>query len=291
MDAENDGFTATAIPSFFALQENREIEMSDDDILYLANFLNPVYLVPKTLDDINKLFCKDSHVLLADILKPEIANRFKELVLEKDKTDLLGKGKISNHKSGEKNGWKCHGPPNLQRYLILQDCSFTPETLHKDMLLTCTLEHLFAIVNDMFQSLSFQKYLALLTNLGSEFAQLKTKVRRFRPGLDYTLALSNPQALLHVQLGLSPTHPAWNDGSVGGYSSYLLPPDPDQDAAVYTTHVPNHDDDGLLLTLPASFNTLSLVFRDKEVLEFVKYVSAASPFSRWDLDMEIYLES
>ncbi|OBZ83792.1 hypothetical protein A0J61_08155, partial [Choanephora cucurbitarum] len=46
------------------------------------------------------------------------------------------------------------------------------------------------------------------------------------------------------------------------------------------------DEDGALLTLPAGRNELSLVLRDEGIMRFIKYVSAKSPGSRWDIAFE-----
>ncbi|KAI9662136.1 MAG: hypothetical protein M1831_002832 [Alyxoria varia] len=57
------------------------------------------------------------------------------------------------------------------------------------------------------------------------------------------------------------------------------------DPAVY--HQSNEgredEDDGILFSQPASFNTLSIVLRDKGTLRFVKYVSATAKGDRWDV--------
>lgn len=45
-------------------------------------------------------------------------------------------------------------------------------------------------------------------------------------------------------------------------------------------------DDGPLLTHGASFNRFLLVLRDAGVMKFVKYLSAAAPGSRWDVNAE-----
>ena len=48
----------------------------------------------------------------------------------------------------------------------------------------------------------------------------------------------------------------------------------------------NEDDDTELLSISASNNTLSLVFRDPGTMRFVKYVSYSAPSSRYDICME-----
>jgi hypothetical protein len=42
------------------------------------------------------------------------------------------------------------------------------------------------------------------------------------------------------------------------------------------------EDDGILFSNAASWNTLSIVLRDRGTLKFVKYVSLAAPGDRWD---------
>ena len=41
-----------------------------------------------------------------------------------------------------------------------------------------------------------------------------------------------------------------------------------------------------MLSVSASFNTLSLVYRDPGTMKFVKYVGSGAPSSRWDIALE-----
>jgi len=43
------------------------------------------------------------------------------------------------------------------------------------------------------------------------------------------------------------------------------------------------EDEGVLFSMPACWNTLSIVLRDKGVLKFVKYVSQSAKGDRWDV--------
>ena len=54
------------------------------------------------------------------------------------------------------------------------------------------------------------------------------------------------------------------------------------DPAIYQASA-NDEDDGILFSNPASWNTMSVVLRDKGTLKFVKYVSKAAQGDRWDL--------
>ncbi|GAB7356203.1 hypothetical protein MBLNU459_g6784t2 [Dothideomycetes sp. NU459] len=53
------------------------------------------------------------------------------------------------------------------------------------------------------------------------------------------------------------------------------------DPAIYQASG-DDEDDGILFSNPAAWNTLSVVLRDKGVLKFVKYVSGAAKGDRWD---------
>lgn len=54
------------------------------------------------------------------------------------------------------------------------------------------------------------------------------------------------------------------------------------DPAVYKATAED-EDDGVLFSMPACWNTLGIVLRDKGVMRFVKYVSQQAPGDRWDV--------
>jgi Rps23 Pro-64 3,4-dihydroxylase Tpa1-like proline 4-hydroxylase len=54
------------------------------------------------------------------------------------------------------------------------------------------------------------------------------------------------------------------------------------DPAIYKAAQEDEEDDGILFSNPASWNTLSLVLRDRGVLKFVKYVSGKAKGDRYD---------
>lgn len=59
---------------------------------------------------------------------------------------------------------------------------------------------------------------------------------------------------------------------------------PTTDPAVY--QATGNDDDGVLFSMPASWNQLGIVLRDKGVMRFVKYVSRQAKGDRWDISGE-----
>jgi prolyl 3-hydroxylase /prolyl 3,4-dihydroxylase len=54
------------------------------------------------------------------------------------------------------------------------------------------------------------------------------------------------------------------------------------DPAVYKAST-NDEDDAVVFSMPASWNTLSIVLRDKGLLRFVKYVSKSARGDKWDI--------
>lgn len=55
------------------------------------------------------------------------------------------------------------------------------------------------------------------------------------------------------------------------------------DPAVYQTADQGDEDDGVLFSMPAGWNKLGIVLRDKGTLRFVKYVSQQAKGDRWDV--------
>lgn len=75
-------------------------------------------------------------------------------------------------------------------------------------------------------------------------------------------------------------------GDVGGYVTYMAGDDDDDskmkvDPAVYQAD--GEDDGGVLFSMPAGWNKLAIVLRDRGVLRFVKYVSHRAKGDRWDI--------
>jgi Rps23 Pro-64 3,4-dihydroxylase Tpa1-like proline 4-hydroxylase len=238
-------------------------ELNEADIEYLSKYINTVYLDKNTLDTINAVFCEESQTQLHSFLNAEYAELLETLVGKYDSE--LKKG-MTPHGFGVGNGFDCRGPPHILRYLCLTSTDADNFT---------ELQNLQA----MFESQSFRTWLQLLTSVDVKSRRVET--RRFRPGLDYTLALSNNHATLDFNLCLTKDDPKWETGEVGGYVNYMNSSE-DQDAAVYS----RADDEGPLLSVSAAWNQLTVALRDEGVLKFVKYISAGAPSSRWDIECE-----
>ncbi|GAA5928395.1 hypothetical protein JCM3775_000597 [Rhodotorula graminis] len=293
---------------------------SPADVAYLTPLVNPAYLTPKVVSHLRTSFCESSHLVLADFLHPTLAGELERLIRERDADMERGRraavvggsttNKVPPHDAGEdaEQGWKVVGPPHLQRFLSLA-ADRTSRTSKPDRLSDLLLQ-----VHDLFTSSAFAALLASLTSLLP--TAYTTAVRRFRPGLDYTLARGEAaadegaSAKLDVGLGLTPRcdgeadRALWEAGDVGAWDIWLAneeggdeatyggagaekkdaPASGEGEAEEQQEQEPEEeDDDGPLLALEPEWNRLHLVLRDPGVLAFVKYVSARAPASRWDV--------
>lgn len=326
------------------VSDPEDTELSKEDLEFLLNYLNPRYLTPETVEELAEGFAEDSSLNLAMFL----SNKYSE--------DLRSSVELEEGKGSDSLGssWQVSRPPHKHRFAYR-----TPFHAIRGRSDDRTLE---SITDDLFPSLPFRKWLALATGLS--LTECNILARRFRRGLDYTLATSydQPDPQLEVCLNITPTtgwgadeldaaggedesesegkggehDPAHTNGtsngdavktaqessdpptedptSVGGYEVYMAGDeanndDPDEDAgsdhgvsipsshtgagkrrekadpAVYNSGG-DEEDDGILVTNPASWNTLSIVLRDQGTLKFVKYVSKSARGDRWDVTGE-----
>ncbi|KAJ2358129.1 putative component of NuA3 histone acetyltransferase complex [Coemansia erecta] len=265
----------------------------------LLELLNPEYLSESVMRQIADRFADDSHIQLAQFLNTRAAAALQKLIADADCRDKVGNGRIAAHEVGGR-GWVAEGPPVVRRFLRLQPTDDEPtddeptddEPITDNKPITNdepkTDEPLNAqlrALHGMFAGPAFARWLAAVSGLA--LRARRGMVRRFRAGLDYTLATPDNDAdatTLDAVLCLA-QHDAWTDGAVGGYHCYVDSGDGDasNDGSVYRA---SGDDDGILLTTPAAWNSLSLVMREPNVVRFVKYVSAAAPRSRWDASFE-----
>ncbi|KAF8530907.1 Oxoglutarate and iron-dependent oxygenase degradation C-term-domain-containing protein [Gautieria morchelliformis] len=294
--------------------------LTEAHISFLSDYLDPVYLSPKNLPVLAERFASESSLQMHSFLRESIATKLETGLRGLDAADLLGPTRtlrLPAYTSGAITGWSIKGPPHKQRYGILTDED--PELAPPDTAKTSVVSILRSLQDDLFPSPAFRAWLALVTSLLP--LQYAIEARRFRPGLDYTLATSEEDdTRLDVVLGLTPDMEVegkgkgkeeanWEGGEWGGWECYMAAREEDDDPAIYGSgarrkaqHISSGDEesanaqetdensdqdeeeeDSTLLTVQPGFNRLLLVLRDPGVLHFVKYVSAKAPGSRWDI--------
>lgn len=252
-------------------------EFQESDKKYLSKYLKEEYLRDDALDDIQQKFVNDSSVQLRNFLQDKWVPK-----MEPKKRSVYDD---AYYKSGISAEWKLRGPAHKQRFLEYQpdsesadDCQMSGSIMHH-------------VKTHVFESDQFARYLKRLTSLDQPTGVRSGLIRRFRPGLDYTVAhygLLVDQSVLDATMCFvyddNDENIAWESGDCGGFECYIEADDEDDETGAADEY--NEDDDTELLSVSASNNTLSLVFRDPGTMRFVKYVGSTAPSSRYDICME-----
>lgn len=285
-------------------------DFEESDIEYLLKYLAPTYLTPDTLEQMQEHFDENSSITLPNILSKKFSARLKEYVTKKE-TEALPE---DSDKIEKQTPWKVAKPPHKHRFLYLQPGQSDQED-----------SPIKELLEDFLPSPQFRAWLAMATDCGIESHDVLA--RRFRKGLDYTLATGHEgKPRLELNFGLTPTS-GWGDDdeeddddaqqsrkanggksksktngkgkasakeekeepeSVGGHEVYMAGDDEDdEDAAVYKASA---DDDNILFFQGASWNQLTIVLRDSGTLRFVKYVSRKAKGDRWDISASFDIE-
>ena len=281
--------------------------LSDADRSYLENYINATYLTPESMQEIRNHFENVSSVQLRHFLCQPLMDKLKSQISDED----LGNGKpaldyrqfeVTDEANGstDHGKWIVVGPAHKQRFLEFSGCS-TGDGMGPLLL---------RVKEQLFQSPEFGRFLKLATSLGMPKGY-RGRVRRFRPGLDYTVAhygILTTESVLDATLCVcagngeqcradeetgeligSDADAVWESGDCGGFECYIAADDEDGDAEEAADEY-NEDAETDLLSVSASNNTLSLVYRDLGTIRFVKYVGCRAPSSRWDVSMEYELD-
>jgi len=283
-----------------------EPTFSSEDSKFLGEYINKAYLTEESLNEIRTRFEEESSVKLRHFLNDEWSSKIKVAFRRQDEKDKVGVNNPSlDYHVGINEKWKAVGPAHKQRFLQYQEGSVSALSAKKastddDVDVGEYLDHL---KQNLFQSVEFGRWVGWLSSLGFPLGY-RGRIRRFRPGLDYTVAhygILTTNAVLDTTLCFcggegnqcsfdeetneligSDDDAIWESGDVGGFECYIEADDDDEGAeAEY-----DEEDDTQLLSVSASFNTLSLVYRDPGTMKFVKYVGSGAPSSRWDIALE-----
>ena len=276
--------------------DTKNSALTETDIMYLSAFINDTYLKKEAIKEIREQFEEDSSVQLRNFLKSDLASRINIACGKIDKDDNVGRGNSSlNYDIGTGNGWEAVGPAHKQRFLKYEGTEIAEKEGAGEL-----LEY---VQKNLFQSPIFGKFLSNVSSLGLPIGH-RGKIRRFRPGLDYTVAhygILTTSSVLDTTLcfvagdGSQPIYDEvteeltgsdddalWASGDVGGFECYIAAEDDDNEA----DEEYDAENDAELLSVSACNNTLSLVYRDPGTMRFVKYVGSGAPGSRWDLSLE-----
>ncbi|OJT08001.1 Prolyl 3,4-dihydroxylase ofd1 [Trametes pubescens] len=227
--------------------------LTEDHVSFLSEFLNPVYLQTRTMKALASRFVEESSLELHSFLCAPLADKLRVGLKDKDDADGLGPSRptrIPPHSAGAEGAWELRGPPHKWRYCTLRApggggrMAVSPRWAHTD-----PDDAVRSLQDELLPSPAFRAWLACVSNLLP--MRYSAEARRFRPGLDYTLATSEAKdTRLDVVLGLTPqieghdTAPAsgsgeeeplrgWQSGEWGAWECYMAPHDEEDDPAVY----------------------------------------------------------
>ncbi|PNW79265.1 hypothetical protein CHLRE_09g408464v5 [Chlamydomonas reinhardtii] len=270
--------------------EGGEGALSDEDLGKLIRWVNPVYLDESSWPKIQARFAEEGSVQLHNFIKKGVAEKIVAACIAEDAADRLGAKQLPRYEAGCRDGWAPAGPPHKQRYLRYGGAGEPGEGEGAGALLERVRRQL--LCTPAFARLL--KAFTSITMLGQA-----GETRRFRPGMDYTVAhygilTTDPRldvVLTFVDDATDEAASAWQAGEVGGFEAYLLAEEEAHEGGAEEVYRVNADaEESGVLNVNAAANTLNLVLRDEGLMRFVKYVSFAAPGSRWDVAMEFLPE-
>ncbi|KAL7786220.1 Oxoglutarate and iron-dependent oxygenase degradation C-term domain-containing protein [Trichoderma ceciliae] len=195
-------------------------EFEEADLEFLLQYIAPTYLTPDTLEQVSEHFEENSSITLADVLSKKFSKRLQGYIQAQEKASLPEDSSAIEKASA----WKVSKPPHKHRYLYQQ-----PSTSNNSRK-SSGESPITELLDKLFPSRQFRHWLQVAT--GCTIESHDVMARRFRHGMDYTLATSHEgKARLELNLGLTPTT-GWGD--VGG--------DEDEEAQAEKEAKPNGKD-------------------------------------------------
>lgn len=168
-----------------------------------------------------------SEIVLHNFLKADLAEGIKRETRAVDQRDYTDK-EIPSQNLGEGDGWTLQGPTSKHRYASRTSQSTSTPILE-------------SVLRQLLPSEAFRAWISVVSSLAP--VGYRAEARRFRKGLDYTLAGGEEnagEARLDICLGTTwwaDVEPGSDEEDVlvenGGWECYLASPDEDEDPAVF----------------------------------------------------------
>ena len=275
-----------ALPDIAAPAQGHAPPLSAEDKALLSQYVNPAYLKDDASLKVREKFEEESYVLLYDFLLPGVLEELRAAAAATDAAAKIGRCRLASYTAGYSDGWTPIGPPHMRRYLRFDGAPAQErpggghggEAKTGEAQATECGSLLKRLQVGLMQTPSFARLLARLT--GMVCTSSRGEARRFRAGLDYTVATYGSMAS-HARLntvwclvddvdddapagGDVPTGRSedgaqawsgadkltmWAEGEVGGFECYI---EAEEDAVAEASDVFRmDDDDGPLLQVRA----------------------------------------
>lgn len=304
----------------YTAENSEENGLEEADLDFLLKYMAPTYLTPDTLDQVAERFQEESNVTLDGLLSVKFAAKVREYVEAQEaaalpeSTEEIEKGSWKVAKPPHKHRFLYQQPSDSQGSDNKKEMNPIEEILNVFLPSTQFRKWL-----EIATSCQIENYnlLARRFRKGSDYALAKNY--EGNPRLEVDLGLTpttgwgddgnddeenednesdhdeeeeeeeakqkskskEKEKSKGEKKASEPEQEEEDD--VGGHLVFMAGDDEnDEDAAIYKA-AGEEEDDGVLFTMPASWNKMSIVLRDSGVLKFVKYVSKNAKGDRWDI--------
>lgn len=302
--------------------------LTEEELEFLLKYLAPTYLTPDTLGSVSEAFTDHCSLCLENILSKKFAEELRESIQLSESTplptstaELEDKTSWKVARPPHKHRFLFQQPSNPP----IEDPTSRPP-LHKllhDLLPSKPFRKWLQLATG--QTIRSHNLLARRFRRGKDYT-LATGYEEDNPRLELTLSITptpgweedddndetttgEPSPAVGGYLAYIAGDEDNNDGAAGSDHGVEVPTDmstggrasaamnatkrPKADPAVYqaaAATAAEDEDGGVLFSMPASWNRMGLVLRDRGTMRFVKYVSALARGDRWDVVGEFELE-
>ncbi|KAH7076452.1 Oxoglutarate and iron-dependent oxygenase degradation C-term-domain-containing protein [Paraphoma chrysanthemicola] len=191
-------------PDWEEQAKQEDDELTENEIDFLIKYINPNYLTPDTVEEVSKAFSDESSIRLAEFLSVKFSTKLRNYLESKDHEANPTLPANPCHKDSKVGVAR---PPHKHRFLYRKAIQPIPTTPYPENDAMTPYDDL---VDILFPHPAFMKWISLAT--GITLTRSNIFARRFRRGLDYTLATAyeeeDPQ--LEVCLGITPSK-GWGD--------------------------------------------------------------------------------
>ena len=304
--------------------ERNASELSQDDLAFLIRFMNPRYLIPETVMSLREQFEEDSSLRLALFLSNKHAAALRSHLQALELAPTSADWSVARPPHKHRYHFQTPAPLRADRtdpQLELLDLLLPSLSFRKwlSLITDLTLSEASILARRFRRGKDYQ----LATTYDEEDPQLEvclgitptdgwggagvvnadddSQTGDSADADASETAIANGEA---TALASTPTE----ESDVGGYEAYMAADDDTEhyvsttvkgsssatgagqrrstkaDPAVYQSADAEDDDDSVLFTQPASWNTLTVVLRDQGTMRFVKYVSRSAQGDRWDIN-------
>ncbi|KAI1941907.1 putative component of NuA3 histone acetyltransferase complex [Ophidiomyces ophidiicola] len=308
-----------------AADSDTDKEFTEEDLDFLLKYMAPSYLTPDVSEQLSEIFDSESSLSLERIFSDKFASRIRTYIESQEKEALPTASDEIEKQTDWKVSRPPHKHRYLyqQPRLSLDDQEKTPiQEIVEVLLPSKAFKKWLMKVTDLDDFVS-HNFLARRFRRGEDYT-LASGYDGDSPRLEFTIGLTPTPGWGQEdeadsdgeedKNGTSSKPKKEDDGpSVGGYEIYMAAEDDDEegdddaaaaekvpsstgtkskikktkaDPAIYRSAADN-EDDGILFSMGAGWNRMSVVLRDRGTLKFVKYVSRSAKGDRWDVTGEI----